>query len=61
LAPEQLGERAATIAEQDRHIVEAQRPAELPLDLSEELHLKGPDGPAVEYRRRLRQLGISWQ
>jgi vanillate O-demethylase monooxygenase subunit len=36
--------------------VEAQRPEELPLDLSEELHLRGPDRTAVEYRRRLREL-----
>ena len=43
--------------EQDRVIVEAQRPEELPLDLSEELHLRGPDSTALEYRRRLRELG----
>ena len=33
----------------------------LPLDLAEELHLRGPDTPALEYRRRLKQLGVEWQ
>jgi hypothetical protein len=32
----------------------------LPLDLSEELHLRGPDTAAIEYRRRLRELGVDW-
>ena len=46
------------VLEQDRVVVENQRPEELPLDLSDELHLKGPDGMAVEYRRMLAELGI---
>jgi len=33
----------AIVMEQDRNIVENQRPEELPLDLSEELHLRGRD------------------
>jgi hypothetical protein len=24
------------------------------------LHLRGPDTPAIEYRRRLRELGVDW-
>ena len=56
-----LNQKHQTIFAQDKVIVEAQRPEELPTDLSEELHLKGPDTPAIEYRRRLRQLGIAWQ
>jgi phenylpropionate dioxygenase-like ring-hydroxylating dioxygenase large terminal subunit len=51
-------ERNTSVTEQDRRIVEAQRPEELPLDLSAELHLKGSDAPAVEYRRALARLGI---
>lgn len=47
-----------SIIEQDRPIVEAQRPEELPLDLGAELHLRGSDAPAVEYRRALARLGI---
>ncbi len=43
---------------QDQVIVERQRPEELPLDLSEELHLKGPDAIAVAYRRFMKELGI---
>ncbi|MFQ5911881.1 MAG: Rieske 2Fe-2S domain-containing protein [Nitrospinota bacterium] len=46
------------IAEQDRVIVENQRPEELPLDLTEELHLKGPDAVALAYRRFMRELGV---
>ncbi len=41
---------------QDRAIVESQRPEELPLDLSEELHLKGPDAGTLRYRRILKEL-----
>jgi len=58
---EQLNAQHRKIFEQDKAIVESQRPWELPLDLAEELHLRGPDTPAVEYRRRLKQLGIEWQ
>jgi phenylpropionate dioxygenase-like ring-hydroxylating dioxygenase large terminal subunit len=46
------------VAEQDRVVVESQRPEALPLDLSEELHLRGPDNCAVVYRRMLRELGV---
>jgi phenylpropionate dioxygenase-like ring-hydroxylating dioxygenase large terminal subunit len=53
---EELNDRHQLIFEQDRVIVEAQRPEELPLDLSEEFHLRGPDSTALEYRRRLREL-----
>ncbi len=49
----------ATVMEQDRGIVESQRPEELPLDLSAELHLRGPDAAAVEYRRALARLGVT--
>ncbi len=46
------------VAEQDRLIVENQRPQDLPLDLSEELHLKGPDAGSLVYRRALRERGL---
>jgi vanillate O-demethylase monooxygenase subunit len=46
------------VTEQDQIIVERQRPEELPLDLSEELHLKGPDAIAVAYRRFMKELGV---
>jgi vanillate O-demethylase monooxygenase subunit len=42
--------------EQDRAVVESQRPEELPVDLAEELHIKGPDTPSVEFRRMLAEL-----
>ena len=47
-----------TVIGQDRVIVENQRPEELPIDLSEELHLKGPDSGTLEYRRMLGELGL---
>ena len=55
---EQFRQFSLTVAEQDRRIVESQQPEELPLDLSEELHLRGPDNCAVVYRRMLRELGV---
>ncbi len=42
-----------TIMEQDRRIVESQRPEEIPTDLREELHLKVPDASGIAYRRLL--------
>ena len=41
------------VIEQDRHIVEHQKPEMLPLDITAELHLRVADEPALEYRRRL--------
>lgn len=47
-----------TVWEQDRILVENQRPEQVPVDLSEELHVRGPDGPSVVYRRMLGDMGI---
>ncbi len=47
-----------TIREQDKAVVERQRPELLPLDLSEEMHLQGTDAAAVAYRRLLARLGV---
>jgi phenylpropionate dioxygenase-like ring-hydroxylating dioxygenase large terminal subunit len=47
------------IVEQDRAIVESQRPELLPLDLAEELHLRS-DRTAIAYRRWLRELGLTF-
>jgi phenylpropionate dioxygenase-like ring-hydroxylating dioxygenase large terminal subunit len=49
--------RIATIFEEDRAIVESQRPELLPLDLQAELHLRS-DRVAIAYRRWLNQLGL---
>ena len=49
------------IMEQDRRIVEGQRPEALPVSLREELHLKVPDAVAIAYRRvlsRIDQIGL---
>ncbi len=45
-----------TIMEQDRVIVESQRPEQIPADLKKELHLRFPDAAAVAYRRMLAEL-----
>ena len=47
------------IMEQDRRIVESQRPGELPVALRDELHLKIPDAVAVAYRRVLGRIDRS--
>ena len=44
------------IAEQDRVISESQRPEELPIDLSAELHVRGVDRVSLEYRKWLAEL-----
>ncbi len=41
------------IAEADRVISESQRPEELPVDLSAELHIRGVDRVSLEYRKWL--------
>ena len=48
-----------TVTEQDRIIVESQRPEKIPTDIKEELHLRFPDAPAIIYRRLLRDMGAS--
>ena len=47
------------ILEQDRVVVESQRPEELPIDLSEELHIKGVDRVSIDYRRWLGEIAAS--
>jgi vanillate O-demethylase monooxygenase subunit len=44
------------ILDQDRPIVESQRPEQLPVDLSAELHVRGVDKVSLEYRRWLIEL-----
>ena len=44
------------VLDQDRHVVESQRPEMLPFDLSAELHIRGVDKVSVEYRRWLIEL-----
>jgi vanillate O-demethylase monooxygenase subunit len=46
------------IFEQDRRIVESQRPEQVPFDLADELHLTF-DAVAVAYRRAMRAEGLS--
>jgi phenylpropionate dioxygenase-like ring-hydroxylating dioxygenase large terminal subunit len=45
-----------TITEQDRVVVESQRPELIPSDLKEELHLRCPDAASILYRRLLTEV-----
>ena len=47
---------ANVINDQDRPIVESQRPHELPAQLAAEMHVKGADRNALEYRRWLYEI-----
>jgi phenylpropionate dioxygenase-like ring-hydroxylating dioxygenase large terminal subunit len=47
------------VTEQDRVVVESQRPELLPLDLQAELHLRS-DRMAIAYRRWLRETGFTY-
>lgn len=47
------------VTEQDRVVIESQRPELLPLDLQAELHLRS-DRMAIAYRKWLRTLGMSY-
>jgi phenylpropionate dioxygenase-like ring-hydroxylating dioxygenase large terminal subunit len=44
------------IVGQDRPVSESQRPEELPMDLSAELHIRGVDKVSIEYRKWLVEL-----
>jgi vanillate O-demethylase monooxygenase subunit len=58
-ADAELASFQALILDQDRPIAESQRPEELPVDLSQELHIAGPDKASIAYRRRLAELAAS--
>jgi phenylpropionate dioxygenase-like ring-hydroxylating dioxygenase large terminal subunit len=47
------------VTEQDRMVVESQRPELLPLDLQAELHLRS-DRMAIAYRKWLRKIGLRY-
>jgi vanillate O-demethylase monooxygenase subunit len=47
-----------TILEQDRVVVESQRPEELPIDLTQELHIRGVDRVSIDYRRWLGEIAL---
>ena len=49
----------SVIFNQDRTIVESQRPEQVPFDLADELHLKF-DAVAVNYRRTMRREGMDY-
>jgi phenylpropionate dioxygenase-like ring-hydroxylating dioxygenase large terminal subunit len=59
LTDAQIIERQDKVFAQDKWIVESQSPAEIPLDLSRELHIRA-DKLSVAYRRWLSDLGVNW-
>jgi phenylpropionate dioxygenase-like ring-hydroxylating dioxygenase large terminal subunit len=59
IADEELRAFQDKVAEQDRVVVESQRPELLPLDLQEELHLRS-DRMAIAYRKWLRKIGLRY-
>ncbi len=46
------------IFEEDRRIVESQRPQRLPLDMSVEMHIPA-DASSIAYRRGLKRFGLT--
>ncbi len=56
LTEEKILERQDRVFAQDARTVESQRPARLPLDLSEELHIRS-DRLQIEYRKWIKRLG----
>lgn len=56
-ADETFRDFSGKIMAQDQHIVESQRPEEIPLDLRNEMHIKVPDAFSIVYRRLLREFG----
>jgi phenylpropionate dioxygenase-like ring-hydroxylating dioxygenase large terminal subunit len=57
--PDKLIRFTNEIWEQDQALVESQRPEELPVDWKAELHIGGPDGPSMVYRKKLIELGVN--
>ena len=47
-----------TIFNQDRVVVESQRPERVPFDLAAEMHLKF-DAVAINYRKAMREQGLA--
>lgn len=50
---EQIADGFDEIMEQDRRVVEGQRPEEIPVEIREELHLRVPDAASIAYRKLL--------
>jgi vanillate O-demethylase monooxygenase subunit len=58
-SPDKLIKFTLGVWEEDRLIIESQRPEELPVDWNAELHVRGPDGPSMIYRKKLIEMGIA--
>jgi len=58
-SPEKLIKFTHGVWEEDRVLIESQRPEALPVDWNAELHIRGPDGPSMVYRKKLIEMGIN--
>jgi vanillate O-demethylase monooxygenase subunit len=56
--PEVLQQFEDTIFNQDRVVVESQRPDRVPFDLAAEMHMKF-DAVAINYRKAMREQGLA--
>jgi phenylpropionate dioxygenase-like ring-hydroxylating dioxygenase large terminal subunit len=59
-ADEPFADAVFAIADQDRPIAENQHPEMLPVDLTEEVHLRVGDAVGLAYRRQLREIGLTY-
>jgi phenylpropionate dioxygenase-like ring-hydroxylating dioxygenase large terminal subunit len=51
---------STNIWNEDRRVVESQRPEELPVDLTKEVHLRAADAGGLAYRRMLEEIGLEY-
>lgn len=49
-----------SIWHEDKRVVESQRPEELPVDLTKEVHLRAADAGGLAYRRLLEEIGLEY-
>jgi vanillate O-demethylase monooxygenase subunit len=58
-SPQKLIAFSNAVWEEDRVLIESQRPEQLPVDWDAELHVRGPDGPSMVYRKKLTDMGVN--
>jgi phenylpropionate dioxygenase-like ring-hydroxylating dioxygenase large terminal subunit len=51
---------ALRVFAQDQPVVESQRPEAMPVDLTQEIHLRAADAPGIAYRKMLAELGLHY-
>ncbi|MEA2364512.1 MAG: hypothetical protein QOI32_24 [Thermoleophilaceae bacterium] len=51
---------SARVFDEDKPVVESQRPEAMPVDLTQEVHLRAADAPGIAYRKMLADLGLHY-